>query len=204
MASLSLTALERLQFAAKIHLFRSIGAEWQQFADLPEIGLPSESRKLLQQPLTSSEECGKIVVESWLKKCGIATWKSLLNLLESSQQLETVASAINQYFSAATLEERVYQLEQSQKEILQRENEALQKQKMMEKEIEELKSRLKMYEPLLQDLKQMKGSEKRGEWYSGGSIIMCGTCCTTCTIIIGLIFFLIKPSFFCLVSDFRS
>ena len=74
MANLSLTALEKLQFAAKIHLFRSIGAEWQQFADLPEIGLPSESRKHLQQPLTSSEECGKIVVESWLKKCGIATW----------------------------------------------------------------------------------------------------------------------------------
>ena len=44
--------------------------------------------------------------------------ESLLNLLESSQQLETVASAINQYFSAAALEERVYQLEQSQKEIL--------------------------------------------------------------------------------------
>ena len=184
---LSLRALEHLQHTAKINLFRSIGAEWQHFAELPEVGLNIETQ--LQLP-TSSEEYGRVVVKSWLENHGsTATWRSLLQLLESSKQLQIVASMIEQFFSAysnmAALEERVYHLEQSQEEVLrrekvtlqiqeevlQREKEATQKQVMTTNEIEELKSRLEIVEPLLQDLKEMEGRGK------GGCIIMCVSWC---------------------------
>ena len=161
-AKLSLRALENLEITAKMHLFRSIGAEWQQFVELSKIRLATETLDCLQQPSMSSDDRGRVVVKSWLKCRGFtATWKSLLQiLLESSQQLEVVAAVIKQFFSSAALEKRVHNLEQrdeanqSRVEALQKEKEALQRREeetihkqTMKNEIEEL------VKPLLQDLK---------------------------------------------------
>ena len=166
MAKLSLTALEKLQFAARIHLFQSIGAEWQQFAELSKIPT-SEFLYSFQQPSTSSEKKGRVVMKTWLENGPFhITWKSLLQLLGSSQQLEIVAVAIKQFFSAAALEERVHNLEQrvvdveafqsreeaqsEKEEALQREKEAVQsreealqreKEEALQREKEAIKSR---------------------------------------------------------------
>ena len=174
---MSLRALENLEITAKMHLFRSIGAEWQQFVELSKIRLATETLDSLQQPSMSSDDRGRVVVKSWLECHGFtATWKSLLQLLlESSQQLEVVAAVIKQFFSSAALEKRVHNLEQrdeafqsreeapqKEKEALQRREEALRNREdvctlqreeeaihkqTMKNEIEEL------VKPLLQDLK---------------------------------------------------
>ena len=177
-----------------MHLFRSIGAEWQQFVELSKIQLATETLNSLQQPSISSDERGRVVVKRWLKYCSFtATWKSLLQiLLESSQQLEIVAAAIKQFFSSAALEKRVHNLEQrdeafqSRVEALQKDEEALQKREDVctqreeetihkQNEIEELKC---MVKPLLQDLKRREGSGSWEKWYQGWSIIMCVFCAT--------------------------
>ena len=186
---MSLRALENLQFTAKMHLFRSIGAEWQQFVKTATLD------SLLQPSTSSDDDRGRVVVKSWLECRGFnATWKSLLQLLlESSPQLEIVAAAIKQFFSLAALEKRVHNLEQrdeafqSRVEALQKEKEALQRREEAlrnredvctlqreeetihkQNEIEELKC---MVEPLLQDLKRREGSGSWEKWYQGGSII---------------------------------
>ena len=173
---MSLSALEILQYTAKVYIFRSIGTEWKGFAKLREIGLTSKLRDILQRPSTSSEKRGRVIIKSWLETCGpTATWKSLLQLLESSKRLEIVATVINQFFSAAALEERVYQLESREKEallrkekvILQREKEDIPRRKKdifqrKEKETNELlklERRLKVVE---QDLVRIKGSVEEG------------------------------------------
>ena len=201
-AKLSLRALENLEITAKMHLFRSIGAEWQQFVELSKIRLATETLDSLQQPSMSSDDRGRVVVKSWLKcRSFTATWKSLLQiLLESSQQLEIVAAVIKQFFSSAALEKRVHNLEQRdeafqrREEALQKEKEALQRREealrnredvctlqreeetihkqTMKNEIEEL------VKPLLQDLKRREGSGSWVKWYQGWSIIMCVFCAT--------------------------
>ena len=186
---LSLRVLENFQHTAKIYLFRSIGAEWQRF----NLYLTRENLDRLQEPSISSEERGKVVVKSWLKYYNFhdTTWKSLLQLLESLQQLEIVATVIKQYFSVAALEERVQHLEQSRDEVLQREKdvlqkekdvlerdkealqsreEALQKQSMMAKDIEELKC---VIEPLL---KKRDGRGEEEKCCQGECVIMWSLC----------------------------
>ena len=173
---MSLRALENLQFTAKMHLFRSIGAEWQQFVKTATLD------SLLQPSMSSDDdERGRVVVKSWLECRGFnATWKSLLQLLlESSPQLEIVAAVIKQFFNSAALEKRVHNLEQRDEAFqnredvctLQREEETIHKQN----EIEELKC---MVKPLVQDLKRREGSGSWVKWYQGGSIIMCVFCAT--------------------------
>ena len=207
---MSLRALENLQFTAKMHLFCSIGAEWQQFVKLSKIQLATETLNSLQQASMSSDERGRVVVKRWLKcRSFTATWKSLLQiLLESSQQLEIVAAAIKQFFSSAALEKRVHNLEhrdeafQSRVEALQKEKEAIQKEKeALQRREEALRNRedvctLQREEETIHKqneieelkcmvkplLQDLKRREGSGSVLQGWSIIMC-VLCNTCIIV---------------------
>ena len=128
----SLAALERLQIAARISLFKSIGAELTYFVSL------FSRLQYLQRPSTRSstrsEESGRWFVEKWLQKYSdTATWRVLLQSLESSEQSRNLATVVNQFFSVSALKEEVRALKQSREAALQREDH-------MQQDIECLKS----------------------------------------------------------------
>ena len=126
----SLAALERLQIAARISLFESIGAELKYFVS----SLFDSGHQNLRQPSTSSEESGRWLVEKWLQHChDTATWRLLLESLKSSVQSRNLATVVNQFFSVSALKEEVRALKQSREEALQREDQ-------MQQDIECLKS----------------------------------------------------------------